>query len=216
MLIADNIIKNKLKNVYFILGRGKTTIAYEIHRRYGYYIYDVDKARDRHYFDADPLYQPHMCRDYVKEYGVPDFWALPSEVIEERETHWLNEFTPMAVIDLIELSTIHDIIICEGDIDISIILPVQIASHIIYLSNQGIKFDWFNRPDHDSLDDIKHRSDLTESEKNDIIRNAYASVANNESMIPDWTMENNIKVIIWDDNTSIEQTTSEVIQHFKF
>ena len=29
------------RNVYFLWGRGKTTIANELHRKYGYYVYDV-------------------------------------------------------------------------------------------------------------------------------------------------------------------------------
>ena len=43
MNIADNIIRQKLINVYFIWGRGKTTIASELSKNFGCYIYDVDK-----------------------------------------------------------------------------------------------------------------------------------------------------------------------------
>lgn len=217
MIVADNIIKRKIQNVYFIWGRGKTTIANELNRRYGYFIYDVDKARERHYRNADPVYQPYMCRDYEKEYNVSDFWELPPEVIEDRENHWLNEFTPMAIIDLIELSSIHDVILCEGDLESQTVLPVAIISHIVYLSNQGTKFDWFNRPDHsNSLDSVKNRVDLTEAEKDEIIRNAYNSVAQSESKIPGWVIENNIKVITWNDNTTIDQTTTETSRYFNF
>lgn len=215
MLVSDNIIKHRLKNVYFIWGRGKTTIANELHRKYGYYVYDVDEARNRHWRNADPIYQPYMCRDYEKEYGVSDFWQLPPEVIADRETHWLNEFTPMVVVDLIELAQYHDIIICEGDVDCDIILPV--ATSIVYLSNHGTRFDWFNRPDHaDSLDSIKNRTDLTEIEKEEIIKNAYNSVGQNMNSLPIQLFKHGIKNIIWDDNTTIEQTAFEVAQYFNF
>lgn len=36
MTIADNVIKDKLQNVYFIWGRGKTTIAKALQGKYGF------------------------------------------------------------------------------------------------------------------------------------------------------------------------------------
>lgn len=66
MTIADNVIKNKLKNVYFIWGRGKTTIANELHNQYGFFIYSTDDSRNRLIRLASPEYQPWMCRDIEK------------------------------------------------------------------------------------------------------------------------------------------------------
>ena len=214
MFFAENIIKEKIKNVYFLWGRGKSTIANELHRKYGYFIYDVDKNRSRHCKEnADPMYQPTMCRDYEKEYGVKSFWDLPPKVIEERETLLLQEVSPMVVMDLILLSPEHDVIICEGDIEI----PLAVVSNLIYLVNRGTKFDWFNRPDHDNIRDITmKRTDLTEKEKETIINNAYNAVGQNEGNLPDWVVQSNTKYIIWDDNTSIEQTASEAAKYFGF
>ncbi|MCL2518974.1 MAG: hypothetical protein FWF15_10470 [Oscillospiraceae bacterium] len=214
MFFADNIIKEKIKNVYFLWGRGKTTIANELHCKYGYFIYDVDKSRYWHWKNsADPIYQPAMCRDYEKEYDVKSFWDLPPEVISERETLWLKEFSPMAIMDLILLSPNHDVIICEGDIDCSL----SIVSNAVYLVNRGTKFDWFSRPDHDNISDITNkRTDLTKEEKESIINNAYNAVGQNEGDLPDWIVQQNIKYIIWNDNTTIEQTASEVAEYFNF
>ena len=213
MFFADNIIKEKIKNIYFLWGRGKTTIANELRRRYGYFIYDVDESRDRHWANADPFYQPFMSRDYEKEYGVLDFWELPPEVIDERETECLKEFSPMVIMDLILLSHKHDIIICEGDMEC---VPA-IVTNAVYLLNRGTKFDWFERPDHKhSLDSIKARTDLSETEKEALIVHAYNSVGQGEGYLPDWVVEHNIKYIIWDDSTTIEQTASEAAEYFKF
>ena len=216
MNIADNIIRQKLINVYFIWGRGKTTISNELSKNFGFHIYDVDKNRYHHWKNtAEPQYQPYMCRDFEKEYGVKDFWELPPEVIHERETHWLQEFTPMAVIDLMLLSQSHEVILCEGDIDYGAILPI--ASHTVYLSNQGTKFDWFDRPDHyNALDSVKNRTDISNEEKDDIIRNARNTVGTNEGRIPGWVMENGIKYVIWNDAISVEQTAVEVAEYFGF
>lgn len=213
MLIADNIIKEKILNVYFIWGRGKTTIAMELNKKYGCYIYNVDDSRYRHLKSADPKYQPYMCRNFEKEYGVKSFWELPPEVISEREKHWLREFTPMAIIDLVLLSSSHEIILCEGDIDYETIIPA--ASHMVYLLNCGTKFDWFNRPDHNqALNSIRQRTDITDQEKEDKINDAYQIVGNTEGQLPDWVIKHQIKVVTWNDHTTIEQTASDVAQYF--
>ena len=214
MRIADAVIKNKLKNVYFLWGRGKTTIANRLREKYGFFIYSTDESRNRHMADATPENQPYMCRDFEKEYGVSSFWELPAEVIAERETHFVEEMTPMIVADLIALSPQHRVVICEGDIDYEAVAPI--ASHMVHLRNGGTKFDWFNRPDHRDLQEIEARTDLTKEEKARIIENAYQAVAIDESSLPEWVTRLEIKNIDWNDHTSIEQTAQEVEDYFHF
>jgi len=215
MNIGDSIIKNKLKNVYFIWGRGKTTIANRLKEKYGFYIYSTDESRDRQIKLADPIEQPYMCRDFQKEYSVKSFWELPKEVIEEREKHFVAEMTPMMVAELIQLSALHEVIICEGDIDYCAIVPI--ATHTVYLCNQSTSFDWFKRSDHEDVCDVIYRRiDLSEEEKQLVIQNAYESVAANEGVIPDWVVDLGIKNIVWNDNTSIDTTALEVATYFGF
>lgn len=139
MSIADNVLRDKLRNVYFIWGRGKTTIARALQERYGFYVYSTDDSRNWHMRKADPVHQPYMCRDYVREYGVKSFWALPAEVIADRERHFLAEVTPMIISDLLILAAQHEIVLCEGDIDYEMMIPV--ASHMVHLCNLGTSFD---------------------------------------------------------------------------
>ena len=218
MLIPDNIIKDRLKNVYFIWGTGKTTIANRLREKHGYYVYDVDESRNRQMLLARPEYQPHMCRDYVKEYGVRSFWELPKEVIGEREKHFLEEVTPMIIAELMELSRQYEVIVCEGDLDYEALMPV--ASHAVHLQNCGSKFDWFNRPDHiDSINAIKVRVDITEEEKNAIIHNAYDAVGGNRAPkdvceLPEWVSRLGVKNIVWNDSVTVEQTATEVEEYF--
>ena len=127
MIIPDNVLKYKLENVYFIWGRGKTTIANELHEKYGFYIYSTDDSRNWHLKTASPKYQHHMCRDVEKEYGVKSFWSCRIEVISEREKHFLAEVTPMIIADLIVLSAQHKAVICEGDIDYEEVISVAIS-----------------------------------------------------------------------------------------
>lgn len=215
MNIADSIIKNKLKKVYFIWGRGKTTIANRLSEKYGFFVYSTDAARDILIRKANPIDQPYMCRDYVKEYGVKSFWALPQEVIADREKHFLEEATPMMVAELIALSSIHDVILCEGDIDYRAVMPI--ASHAVHLCNRGRNFDWFERPDHkDALNTIREREDMSEAEKYSVIENAYRAVAQKGDGLPDWVVSLGVKNIDWDDTTDIEETAHHVELYFGF
>lgn len=213
MNIADNIIRNKLKNVYFIWGRGKTTVANKLRDKYGCYVFSTDEARDRNMAYACPENQPFMCRDFVKEYGVNSFWELPKEVIRDREEHFLREVTPMIIADLIGLSSRYEAVICEGDIDYSAIIPI--SEHFVYLNNCGTKFDWFDRPDHENIvENTNKRTDLTDEEKAAVIQNAYNAVSGNEGVVPRWVTENDVKVISWDDNVNEEETAAECAEYF--
>ncbi len=51
---ADNIIRSELKNVYFIWGRGKTTVADILRNVYGCFVFGTDEARDRNMAYACP------------------------------------------------------------------------------------------------------------------------------------------------------------------
>lgn len=213
MLIPNNIIAEKLKNVFFILGRGKTTVANKLNSKYGCYVYSNDDARDRMMELASPELQPYMCRDYVSEYGVKSFWALPKEVIADREVHFLEEVTPMIIAELLTLAEQHEIIICEDDINSGMI--AQISENIVYLQNCGTKFDWFDRPDHlESIEAIRKNNELTEAEKREIIDNAYRSIETCETELPDWVIENKINVIRWDDSVSPDETADDTARCF--
>jgi len=215
MTIADSIIKNILKNVYFIWGRGKTTIANRLKEQYGFYVYSTDESRERQMRSANPIDQPYMCRNFQKEYGVKSFWELPAEVIAEREKHFVEEMTPMMIAELIALSSIHKIILCEGDIDYRAVAPL--ATHTVHLCNQSTSFDWFNRPDHEDVRNIlRGRTDLSAEEKRLIINNAYNAVSSNDITLPDWVIELGIKNIVWNDRTSIDMTAAEVATYFGF
>ena len=215
MEISNKIIKDKLKNVYFIWGCGKTTIVNRLKEKYGFYIYSTDESRIRQMELANPTDQPYMCRDYYTEYGVKSFWELPKDVIADREQHFVAEMTPMMVAELIQLSTLHPVILCEGDIDYHAIAPI--ATNMVNLCNQSSTFDWFNRPDHEDIRNIvAQRIDLSDEEKQRVIDHAYECVTPDDNNDADWVKELGIKIIVWNDHTSIDTTATEVAEYFGF
>ena len=63
MIFQDNVIKEYLKNVYFITGTpcgGKTTVSRVLAEKYGFELFDVDERFDEHKKMSNPLFQPAM------------------------------------------------------------------------------------------------------------------------------------------------------------
>lgn len=208
MVIADNVLKQRLQNVFFIWGSGKTTIANVLAEKYGCYVYHTDQERGKFFHMAQPEFQPAMCRD------VPDYWALEPEDARNWETDIVREFTPMVVADLLVLSARHPRVICEGDLDIAQMLAV--AAHAVLLSNHGRGYDFFDRPEQKHmLEDILNRTDLTEEEKARRVQNAYEIVGGGK---PDVLREtpHGVKEIVWDEQTPVEKTAERVAAYFGF
>ena len=94
MNIQDNVIRNALKNVYFVCGNacaGKSTIARMIADKHGFELYDMDAQYERHRAIALPEYQPNMC------YHMRDFheqWTRPADrAISSGLKSWASEIS---------------------------------------------------------------------------------------------------------------------------
>ena len=215
MLIADNILRNKLKNVYFITGSGKTTIANEMSKHIdNCYVYHTDN-RGPFFKLADPLYQPAMCRD------VLDYFALEKDDAHNWECNIVKEFTPMIIIDLIYLSSQYDVVICEGDINLELIIDAVVKENMVYIKHIGKTGDFFDRPDQrHMLDSIINNSSLSEEEKKLKIEKMYDIVGRPneeivEDSIPDVIKNNDIKVIVRYDDNTVEENTNKVLNYFR-
>ena len=211
MNIPDNIIKQKLKNVYFIWGSGKTTTANALAEKHGFYVYHTDDSRSWHFKNAHPDYQPAMCRN------VPDFWALEKDDALQWEADIVREMTPMIIADLIQLSAQHKGIICEGDIDIDGIISV--VTNAVTISNHGKDYDFFDRPEQKHmLDDIKNRTDIDENEKQRLIDNAYHILSGDGSNKYDTSRETElykVKQIIRDDSTTVNDVVRMIEEYWR-
>ena len=215
MLIADNILREKLKNVYFITGSGKTTIANEMSKHIdNCYVYHTDN-RGPFFKLADSLYQPAMCRD------VPDYFALDKDDAHNLECNIVKEFTPMILIDLIYLSSQYDVVICEGDINLELIIDAIVKENMVYIKHIGKCSDFFDRPNqHHMIDSVLNDETLSEEEKKIKIDKMYDIVGRpteeiKEDSIPDVIKNNNIKVIVRYDDNTVEENTNKVLEYFK-
>lgn len=207
MEIADNIIREKLKQVYFLWGSGKTTVANGLAERYGCYVYRTDYERRSYFQRALPQFQPALCRE------VPDYWALEPEDAQQWEKNIVREFTPMAVADLIVLSERYDCVICEGDLDIEQMAPV--ATHAVILCNSGVAYGFFDRPEQRRmLEDILNRQGLTDAEKAQRVKNAYEIVSGKQPDALQGMECYGVKRVNWDEKTPVEKTVEKVAEYF--
>jgi DNA-binding transcriptional MerR regulator len=203
--IPDNVLKRLLQNVYFILGDG-IAVADELGRRYGIFVYHTCDYRHIHHQNADPRYQPGLSR--IME-NMQDFFAQDPEDAMQRERGIVHDFTPMVIMDLIQLSARHEKIICENDIDIDSI--IQIVTHAVVISN--------NRPLDDFIDQYENeirRRDISEDEKERLIRKVNAVWGKGKLESPLETNRYGVEQIFLDDNSTVEQTADIVAEYFGF
>lgn len=215
MLIADNILRNKLKNVYFVTGSGKTTIANEMSKHLNNcYVYHTDN-RGPFFKLADPKYQPAMCRD------VPDYFVLDKDDAHNWECNIVKEFTPMIIIDLIYLSSQYDVVICEGDINLELIIDAIVKENMVYIKHIGKCSDFFDRQDQcHMINNVLNDETLSEEEKKIKIEKMYDIVGRPtdkiiEDSIPDVIKDNDIKVIVRYDDNTVEENAKKIIEYYK-
>ena len=212
MIIPDNIISKKIDNVFFIIGglcSGKTTSAKYLNEKYGMYHYCTDNIRKIYYETASIEYQPTLCRK------INDFYDLKINEVIEYETNVIKEVTPMIIVDLIELSGKYEKIICEGVYAI-LIAPLINYNKIIHLStsNEIIKNDFFTRPlQLKILENIKYRSDISISEKEERINHRIDMACGVISKI-DEIINLNLKQYYRNEGSTINEMLNTIESHF--
>jgi len=201
--IPDNVFKRVLQNVYFIFG-GDIAVADELGRRYGFYVYHTCNHRQKHFQNADPQFQPGLSR-FVE--NMPDFFSQDPIDAMQRESDIVHDFTPMVIMDLIQLTAKHEKIICENDIDIESI--IHYVTHAVTIYNEGAINGFIEQ-----YKNQIHSRDISEDEKDRLIRSISPAVDKSKREILRVAKRYGVKQIVWDDNSSVEQTVKEIAEYF--
>ena len=200
LTIPDNVLKRLLQNVYFILGDG-AAVADELGRRYGFFVYHTCDNRYKHSQNADAQFQPALCRH------VPDYFAQDPEDAMQWEHEIARDFTPMVIMDLIQLSANHEKIICENVIDIDSI--IRFVTHAIRITNYEDWDGFYNLYE----SEIRLR-DISEAEKERRVRKVHALREKAKRDISREAAQYGIKQIILDNHSTVEQTADSVAEYF--
>jgi len=199
--IPDNILKRLLQNVYFILGDG-AAVANELGKRYSIYVYHTCDNRWRYEQDADPQFQPGLCR------RVPDYFAQDPEEAAQWEQEMTRDFTPMVIMDLIQLAAKHEKIICENAIDIDSI--IHYVTNAIMVCNADASNDFAEM----YANKIRERN-ISENEKERLISKAHAIWGDGKPELPREATEYGIKLVTQDDNSTVEQMVDIIADYFR-
>ncbi len=167
MIFQDNVIKEYLKNVYFVTGTpcgGKTTISRELAKRHNLLVYDVDEQFGRHQQVSNATFQPAMN----KQFKDADEFFL--RTVDEYKK-WLLENTreqlDFVLLDLIRLSQ-KQIVLCDCHLTMEQAEQITEPSRIVFLLKEpsNIIDDYCNRTDHqDFCNFINSASDVEKAKE---------------------------------------------------
>ncbi len=213
MILQDNVIKEYLKNVYFITGTpcgGKTTISRELARRHNLFVYDIDEQFPNHQEISSPAFQPSMNKVFQ------DADSFFGRTVEEYKK-WLIDNTreqlDFVLLDLIRLSQ-NRIVLCDCHLTAEEAEKITEPSRIVFLIKEpsNLVEDYCNRPDHQGFNDfINSASDTTKAKA--ICNAALKSL--NEKPYKD-IKNSNYYWIERTCNSTIRETVEKVERHFGF
>ncbi len=162
MIFQDNVLKEYLKNVYFISGTpcgGKTTVSRELGRRFGIHVYDIDEAFAAHQNICDSEHQPDMSRRFR---NADEFFGRTADEYKKWLINNTREQLDFVLLDLIRLSQDKKVI-CDCHLTPEEAVKITEPSRVIFLINDtsDIVNAYCDRKDHtDFRDFINSASDV--------------------------------------------------------
>ncbi len=166
MIFQDNVIKEYLKNVYFVTGTpcgGKTTISRELAKRHNLVVYDIDEQFANHKKNSNSVFQPAMNKAFK---DADEFFG---RTVEEYKK-WLSDNTreqlDFVLLDLIRLSQ-NQVVLCDCHLTMEVAEKITEPSRVVFLIKEptNIIDDYCNRPDHKGFSDFIHSTSDVERAK---------------------------------------------------
>lgn len=166
MIFQDNIIKQYLKNVYFIAGTpcgGKTTVSRALAKKYGILVYDIDERFDEHQAMSDPVSQPAMNRDFR---DADEFFGRSVEEYKAWLLKNTREQLDFVLLDLMRLSQ-NQKVLCDCHLTLEQAATVTDPSHIAFMIKKPVNLveEYCNRPDHQGFSNFIHSATDFEAAK---------------------------------------------------
>ena len=164
MIFQDNVMKEYLKNVYFITGTpcgGKTTLSRALAEKYGFELFDIDERFNEHKKISDPLFQPAMNTCFK---SADEFFG---RTVEEYK-NWLLENTreqlEFVLLDLIRLSESKKVL-CDCHLTVAQALAFSEPARVVFLIKDpsNLVDEYGNRPDHQGF--FQYLNSATDIEK---------------------------------------------------
>jgi len=213
MIFQDNIIKQYLKNVYFIAGTpcgGKTTVSRALAKKYGIPVYDIDERFPEHQAMSDPASQPAMNKNFR---DADEFFGRSVEEYRAWLLQNTREQLDFVLLDLMRMSK-DQIVLCDCHLTLEQAAQITDPSHVAFMLKkpENLVDEYCNRPDHQGFSDFIHSA--TDFEK--------AKATCNETLLSlnaKYFEDVKASGYFWidrGDGLSVEETVARTAKHFGF
>lgn len=211
MIFQDNVLKEYLKNVYFITGTpcgGKTTISRELARRHGLLVFDIDEEFERHQKLAVPAYQPSMTRQFK---DADEFFGRTVEEYKQWLISNTREQLDFVLLDLIRLSH-NQKVLCDCHLTMEQAKMISEPSRVAFLIKEpkNLADEYCNRPDHQDFRNFIHSASDVQKAKRTCSATLQSLNAKNYKDIKSSNF-------FWLERTpasTVEDVTAQVEKHF--
>lgn len=213
MIFQDNVIKEYLKNVYFITGTpcgGKTTISRALAEKHGFKVYDIDEQFPRHQQISSPNFQPSMNKEFK---NADEFFGRTVEEYKKWLIDNTREQFDFVLLDLIQISQ-NQIVLCDCHLTVDEADILTDLSRVVFLIKDPTNLvdDYCNRPDHQGFNDFINSTTNVENAK--LLCNATLKSINVERC-----RQIKNSQYFWierNDNSTVEETMHKLEQHFQW
>lgn len=217
MDINKRIIKEYLKNVYFINGTafaGKSTITKMISQRLGLYLCGENYQYD-HFLSMSTIEeQPNM--NYFKTMsGWDEFVSRSPEAYRDWMEGVSRELVPFEIAELIALSK-HQKVIVDTSIPVDVLREISDNDHVIILltSTEQSVHAFFDRPDREKQFLLKQIQLTQHPEQTLKTFKEGIRLINGPDVIQKY-LDSGFKCLFRDPSISLEERYLEVVRHFK-
>lgn len=214
MNISDNIIKEQLKNVYFLSGGaygGKTTMSKLLEEKYDLVRYRQGDNFERFSSIATPEFQPAISLDRSKDWH--GFFSQEPRKYADWLASSLEEEAEFVIMDLIAVSQNQKVI---ADVNIPIHILTKIADYnqvlILFAPEEMTRRYYFERADKDEV----YRFILSFPDGQKLLSNVIDALHYNCDITRDGYINSGFKYLERTDNDTIEQTLGIIEKHFGF
>lgn len=213
MIIQNNVLKEFLKNVYFITGMpcgGKTTISRALAKKHGFMVFDIDEQFGRHQQMSNPELQPSMNKKFR---NADEFFGRSVEEYKQWLINNTREQLDFVILDLIRLSQ-DQIIICDCHLTLEQAKELTDVQRVAFLLRDpsNIIDDYCNRKDHQDFNNYINSCKNVENAKrtcNETLKELnetyYYDIKNSQYF---WIERN--------EDSTIEKTVNAVEKHFNW
>lgn len=211
MIFQDNVIKEYLKNVYFVTGTpcgGKTTISRELAKRHDLLVYDIDEEFEKHQKLSDPAFQSAMNKSFK---DADEFFGRTVEEYKQWLITNTREQLDFVLMDLICLSQNRKVV-CDCHLTMEQAAMFTVPSRVAFLIKEPINLvdEYCNRPDHQDFSNFIHSTSDVEKAKatcsatlQSLNEKCYTDIKNSDYFWLERTPE-----------STVEDTVAQVEKHF--